>query len=94
MVISAVIMSIYDKPQGLMNDYVETEEKTVQRQYRQAITIPSLWFSLAPLSHLALLSKVFSEFFQFLQILIIDCWLCASQRPQHVRLKRKNEVLW
>lgn len=50
-----------------------------------------LWFGAALPSHLALLSKVLCEFFQFLQVLLVDCRLCVGQRPQHVRLKRRGK---
>lgn len=63
--------------------------RTVQRE---TIAIPLLWFGLAQSSHLAFLSKVLCEFFQFVQILFIDCWLCVGQRPQHVRLKRQKQT--
>lgn len=46
-------------------------------------------------SNLAFLSEVLCEFFQLLQVLIINCWLCVGLRPQHIslqmgRLKKKR----
>lgn len=74
-----------DKPQGLVHDYYETQrEKHEERQSE------FLCFGLVPSAHLTLLSKVLCEFFQLLQILLVDCWLCVGQRPHHVRLQRRT----
>lgn len=72
----------------------EREEKTKQDKDSKERQSQFLWFGLVHSSHLAFLSKVLCEFFQLVQVLFIDCWLCVGQRPHHVRLKTQKTVLW
>lgn len=78
-------------PQGLRDNYSETEEETKQGQERDTNSLVCLGWLKS--SHLAFLSKVFCEFFQFFQVFFVDRWLRVCQRPQHVRLEKENKKM-
>lgn len=86
-VIKAVIKPTYIRTPKASGTIILRQKK----ERKETITNSLVQLGRAKPAHLAFLSKVVCEFFQFFQVLLIDRWLRVCQRPQHVRLEKGRE---